>query len=170
MNFAYYGSLRSQLNHPEDISHPQNSCLNLPSVSCSSRQDSSVCSAILCARHAACTSGTSRSTSSRECSNVTCATSSSRRQSSYWSTRSATPSPPEGSSKESKYRQRFLTLPIPPRLPDPLHPLHTNRHQQSVHESILGLCQLIGVTVWLQQQHLTYVQIHKTVRFRSIIS
>lgn len=71
-------------------------------------QDSSVSSAISCARRVACTSDTSRSTSSRGCSSATSATSSSRRQSSCWSTRSATPSLPEGSSKESKYRQRFL--------------------------------------------------------------
>lgn len=78
-----------------------------------SLQDSSVSSAILCARRVACMNGTSRSTSSRECLSVTSATSSSRHLSSCWSTRSATPSPPEGSSKESKYRQRFLTPPVP---------------------------------------------------------
>lgn len=90
-------------------------------------QASSVSSATLCARRVACTSGTSRSTSSRGCSSATSATSSSRRPSSCWSTRSATPSRPEGSSKESKYRQRFLTPPVLPYLtPHPLNSINTN--------------------------------------------
>lgn len=72
-----------------------------------SLQALSVFSATLCARRAACTNGTFRSTWSRGCLSATFATSSWRRPSSCWSTRSATPSPPEGSSKESKYRHRF---------------------------------------------------------------
>lgn len=97
---------------------------------CTSPQDSSVSSAILCARRVACTNGTSRSTSSLECLSVTSATSFSRRPSSCWSTKSATPSLPEGSSKESKYRQRFLTPPVPlPSLtPHPVNSPHTKTH------------------------------------------
>ncbi|MEQ2228418.1 hypothetical protein ILYODFUR_008585, partial [Ilyodon furcidens] len=79
---------------------------------------SNVYSATLCARRAACMNGTSRSTSSRGCLSATFVTSSSRRPSSCWSTRSATPSPPEGSSGLKTERARCLNEKNPGEYPE----------------------------------------------------
>lgn len=68
-----------------------------------------VFSATLCVKLGPCTSGTYRSTWSHVCLSATSATSSWRPPSSSWSTRSATPSPLEGSSKESKYSTSLPT-------------------------------------------------------------
>lgn len=76
-------------------------------------------SATLCVKLDPCTSGTYRSTWSRACLSATSATSSWRRPSSSWSTRSATPSPLEGSSKESKYSTCLPATSQNPQKPTP---------------------------------------------------